>query len=466
MFRILDISGKCILSCGVALTLLFPLHGARADAVLYSFNGGSDGDNPGAGLVRDSARNLYGTTEIGGGNGCGGFGCGTIFKLAPDGTETVLHSFGAGSDGINPRSGLIMDSTGNLYGTTQVGGGPNNAGTVFKVAPDGTETVLYSFKGGSDGSNPFGDLIKDSEGNLFGTTVEGGHSGCNGGNGCGTVFKLATSGTETALYLFTGGSDGASPYAGLAKDRAGNLYSTTYVGGANNLGTVFKLAPNGAETVLLSFRGYPNDGQFPWAGLIRDNAGNLYGTTTSGGTISNDGTAFKLAPDGTETILHSFTNQSDGGNPYAAMIMDKTGNLYGTAPYGGATGYGVVFKLAPDGTEKVLHSFTGNDGANSFAGLIGGKKSQLYGTTAAGGANGYGTVFKLKEQRDYTPCRNGPDRLAGPSRRQRVCGSYSGSEAVSSSHFYPVRRASVRELKCALAANKTLPATHIAENIP
>jgi uncharacterized repeat protein (TIGR03803 family) len=323
--------------CGLALALLIPVGGAHAksrETVLYSFTGGADGGNPFAGLIEDKSGNFYGTTVEGGADGDG-----TVFKLAPNGTKTVLLSF-TGADGSGPQAGLIMDKKGNLYGTT-VFGGAHNGGTVFEVAPDGTETVLYSFKGGTDGTFPEAGLIMDRKGNLYGTTDEGGAP-----VDYGTVFRLAPDGTETVLYEFKGGSDGAFPVAALVADSAGNLYGTTAAEGAGGNGIVFEVAPDGAETVLLSFTGA--DGAAPQAGLIMSKKGKLYGTTLFGG--ANDfGTVFKFASDGTETVLYSFdsaVNGADGFEPYAGVIEDESGNLYGTTYGGGPDGGGTVFKIS------------------------------------------------------------------------------------------------------------------------
>ena len=220
-----------------------------------------------------------------------------------------------------------------------------------------SETVLYSFAGSpSDGANPLAGLIADRAGNLYGTT------GFGGSSDFGVVFKLAPNGTETVLHFFAGGpSDGRTPFfsGGLIVDPAGNLYGTTFGGGASDFGVVFMLAPNGTETMLHSFAGSPTDGASPQAGLIIDGAGNLYGTTANGGA-SDFGVVFKLAPNGTETVLHSFAGgPSDGAGPVAGLIADSAGNLYGTTSGGGASGFGVVFKLAPDGTYTVLHTFAG-----------------------------------------------------------------------------------------------------------
>jgi len=366
---------------------------AQSFSVLYSFNA-ADGLNPKSGLVRDNEGNLYGTTSYGGASHGG-----TVFKLDTAGRETVLHTF-TGPDGIGPSSGLVRDKEGNLYGTTS-GGGASGQGIVFKLDTTGTETVLHSFTG-PDGANPSAGLIRDKEGNLYGTTSGGGVSG-GGLSGEGTVFRLDTAGRESVLHSFTG-PDGANPIAGLIRDEAGNLYGTTAFGGFLNCagtgcGVVFKLDPAGNETVLHSFT-WP-DGAFPVAGLVQDNEGNLYGTTQGGGAF-NEGTVFKLDTAGLVTVLHSFTGGTDGAIPQeAGLVQDKAGNLYGTTSLGGnlgcyaPSGCGVVFKLDPAGAETVLHRFTWLGGVFPFAGLVQDKAGNLYGTTTDGGASGFGTVFTL-----------------------------------------------------------------------
>ncbi len=251
-----------------------------------------------------------------------------------------------------------------------------------------TETVLYSFAGGIDGANPEAGVIQDTKGNFYGTTSNGGAS-CY----CGTVFVLNANGTETLLHTFTGGADGEDPYAGLFMDTKGNLYGTTVLGGTSGYGTVFKLTNAGKEIVLYTFTGL--DGENPYGGLIRDAVGNLYGATSGGGT-SGYGVAFRLSKAGKETVLHNFTGYpKDGAVPYAGLFMDTKRNLYGTTYRGGASDYGTVFRLSRTGKEKVLHSFNGADGALPYAGVLMDTKGNLYGTTAEGGASGYGTVFKL-----------------------------------------------------------------------
>ncbi|MGA7384143.1 MAG: choice-of-anchor tandem repeat GloVer-containing protein [Methylocella sp.] len=432
--------GFAALCAALAVAAAGSASAAPTETVLHSFTGGvGDGIFPFAGLIADSAGNLYGTTNQGGGSECNGLGCGVVFKLSPGGSETVLHSFCSlpgCRGGANPVSGLIADRAGDLYGTTP-GGGAANDGVVFKLSPGGTETVLYSFcgkPGCSDGAGPGAGLIADRHGNLYGTTGGGGGSGC-GGVGCGVVFKLsppilpATKWTETVLHTFAG-SDGAGP-GGLIADSKGNLYGTTSYGGASDGGVVFKLAPNGTETVLYSFCSLPScsDGALPLGGLIADRAGNLYGTTYEGGGSECSypgpgfcGVVFKLSPGGTETVLHSFAGGDDGELPEAGLIADASGNLYGTTMGGGATGCpppgcGVVFKLSPGGTETVLHAFCSlpgcGDGAYPTAGLIADSAGNLYGTASGDDPSRMGgVVFKLAGTGFVAPGPSAPSAVS------------------------------------------------------
>jgi len=290
-------------------------------------------------------------------------------------TESALYSFCARyedcHDGANPYAGLIFDKKGNLYGTT-MDGGAYGGGGVFKLSAKGKGTVLYSFcaqNDCADGGVPQAGLIFDQKGNLYGTTVSGG-AYCGSNYGCGVVFKLTPQGEETVLYSFcakTTCADGASPYGGLVFDKKGNLYGTTLMGGAANRGTVFKLTPEGEETVLYGFcakKSYCHDGENPYAGVVFDQKENLYGTTPLGGAYdgcdnTGCGVVFELTPKGKETVLHSFCAQKgcdDGSLPYAELVFDKKGNLYGTTWAGGSRNYrcayhpdmcGVVFKLTP-----------------------------------------------------------------------------------------------------------------------
>ena len=325
-----------------AVGVVFKLDQAGKETVLHGFREMGDGGCPYFGpLLRDAAGNLYGATSDG-----GAASLGVIFKLDSSGKETLLHSFAGAPDGAYPMAGLVQDAAGNFYGTTWRGGSGacpyGGCGTVFKLDPAGRETVLYSFSGGADGGYPYSNLIRDEAGDLYGTTTGGGSYTCNKVWGCGTVFRLRN-GKLTVLHTFTGGKDGAIPYAGVVRDRVGNLYGTTYQGGGFGLGTVFKLDKSGKETVLHRFSGRP-DGALPWAGLIRDAAGNFYGTTAAGGT--GNGTVFKLDSKGIETVLYHFPQGVDGSTPEGSLIRDAEGNLYGTTTSGGE-GHGVVFKLTP-----------------------------------------------------------------------------------------------------------------------
>jgi uncharacterized repeat protein (TIGR03803 family) len=373
----------------VGMLLVLPGE-AQTYTVLYSFTGGTDGAMPVGGVILDAAGNLYGTTF---GLGSLGFGdqLGTVFELSPDGNFTLLHSFGPDSPGgEDPMATLVRDSAGNLYGTTTNGG--LNYGTVFKVDNEGNFSLLYSFTGQSDGYYPSAPVTLDPTGNLYGTTEFGGSLTCDMMLGCGVVYEVDTQGQETVLLEFSKPKSGDFPDAGLIRDAAGNLYGTTVHGGqAGNGGTVFKLDPAGNETVLYSFR-KETDGRLPEAPLIVDAAGNFYGTTMKGGSgKTHSGTVFKLDPQGNETVLYSFTGGSDGGLPVSGLVMDSAGNLYGTTPWGGVNdcegvGCGVVFKVDPAGHQTVLHAFTGGtDGWSPQAGLAIDANGNLYGTAIYGG---------------------------------------------------------------------------------
>jgi uncharacterized repeat protein (TIGR03803 family) len=370
------------------------------ETVLYSFQGGTDGAYP-YGLLMDAAGNLYGTTNQGGATDNG-----TVFQLDTGGHETVLYSFRGGADGQGPVAGVIMDSAGNLYGTTQ-SGGPYSGGIAFKLDSSGKETVLHRFGGVNDGATPLAALVRDRSGNLYGTASAGGTYGG------GTVFKIDKNGKETALWNMDW-PDPAFPFDGLVMDAKGELYGTTTQGGGGTnggYGVVFELNPHtGVPTVLYKFKGYP-DGDYSEAGLLRDSAGNLYGTTESGGSNCSPygcGTVFKVTKTGKETVLHSFdASGKDGNQPIAGVVRDKAGNLYGTTPWGdslgcGGNGCGTVFKLDTAGKETVLYRFQGGtDGAYPQGGLILGNDGSLYGATQQGGTGtgcggaGCGTIWKM-----------------------------------------------------------------------
>jgi uncharacterized repeat protein (TIGR03803 family) len=330
--------------------------------------------------------------------------------------EKVLYTFTGGNDGGDPAAQLIFDSSGSAYGTTVVGG-TSTFGTVFKLTPHSngtwTETVLYSFLGGSDGKYPYGGVTLDAKGNLYGTTVSGGSGGTCSGDGCGTIFKLTRSGkswSESVLYSFTGGKDGAGPGGGVVFDKKGNLYGTTPDGGSVNgcsCGVVYELSPakggQWKQTAIHTFTG-GNDGSTGSLGLLLfDQAGNLYGLAELGGAHAA-GTAFKLSPAAAGKwqfgTIDGFRGMPHAGFPYGGLISDAAGNLYGTTYYAGANGLGSVFKLTNSNgkfKESLLYSFkTGTDGNSPTSTLVFDAQGNLYGTTSAGGdANGDGTVFKL-----------------------------------------------------------------------
>jgi len=327
------------------------------ETVLYSFTGGPDGGDPIDRVAADSAGNLYGTTYKG-----GAYNYGVVFKLDPIGKETVLHTFSSGTDGGGPDGGVIRDSAGNLYGTTEFGG-VFNSGTVYKVDANGNETVLYSFTGGSDGLTPVGNLVRDSAGNLYGTTRYGGTGGW------GTVYKLESSSNLITLYAFTGQTDGGFPTEGVTRDRAGNLYGATTYGGIYGYGTVYKLDSSGNETALYNFTGGVDGGR-PSGTVTRDSHGSLYGVTEYGGR--GYGVLYKIDANGNETVLHSFSfTGADGRSPYDTVALDSAGNLYGTTSTGGAKGGGVVYKFGLAGSGTALYSFTGGaDGNLPAAGVL------------------------------------------------------------------------------------------------
>jgi hypothetical protein len=435
----------------VLAILAAPVASAQSTfATIHEFTG-TDGALPVGNLVSDSAGNLYGVAAVGGEQdtkGCfftAGY-CGSVFKLAKSSVgvwqRTVLYRFSGGSDGGNPFAGLVIDSNGNLYGTTVWGG--LGHGVVFELSPTATgvwvETVLYGFQGGNDGYYPEGSLVFDAAGNLYGTTYGGGTGLCGFAVTCGTVFELSRNSNggwnETVIYNFNSVSDGAFPQVGMIFDPHGNLYGTTAAGGNTSntycgypyygCGTVFELSPSSAggwtKTTLYTFSDGP-DGASPDAGLIFDAAGSLYGTAAGGGDINGCnyfgcGVVFKLSPNSaagwTETVLHAFKSNGSnigagGGAPIASLVFDSAHNLYGTASQGGSLGAGVVFKLSHSPSkswqETLLHAFSGPDGAGPASGLLLDSAGTLIGTTTYGGVfnagnacadTSCGVVFEIK----------------------------------------------------------------------
>jgi len=381
-----------LLSLGV---LAAPLAQAQTFSVIHNFTGGSDGANPLSGFLMYDG-NLYGTASTGGSSGLG-----VVFELTPTGEETVLHEFSGGTDGATPEGHLVRDKKGNFYGTT-LAGGASNAGTVFKVTGKGVETVLYSFPASADGASPVAGLAIDAAGNLYGTTSSGG-AFTNG-----TVFELSPpiaggAWTEKVLYSFGTGTDGTDPVAGVTFDAAGNLYGTTSAGGTYGYGTVFELTKSGSswtETILHEFA-LESDGGVPYSGLVADNKGNFYGATTEGGGggQSGGGTIFELTKvDGSWTFSELYALPGWGISGSYRNLLLSGNKIYSTTHCDGANNAGTVYELSRSGdtwTYDSLYVFTGGtDGLFSISNLVESKGS-LYGVTLLGGANGYGVAFKV-----------------------------------------------------------------------
>jgi len=428
------------------LLLATPRMFAQHDAnytVLHVFKG-PDGSNPYGSLISDWQGNLYGTT-IGGGdttdapcqNSPFSFGCGVIYKIDREGAESVLYKFKGGPDGAFPASELLLDNAGGLYSTARGGGilttdSPcgfiSGCGVVFKLDRDGNESVLYSFKGGSDGFGVASGLIRDLAGNFYGTTVGGGisNTACTGdgpAGSCGVIYEVDPKGKETVLHAFTGTSDGYGPFGTLQSDWQGNLFGVASNGGdisssfcnetvsdlagAIGCGTVFKIDHGGDFSVIHTFKG-KDGGPFPDGWLATDYWGNLYGIGGSAVSSTNlgNGTIFKIGHNGEESVLYNFAGGADGFTSFGSVIFDSLGNLYGATSFGGDTtdpacsavgGCGVVFRFDPQGHYTVLHTFKGADGANPQANLYMDLHGDIYGTTTAGGdlSCNCGVVFKI-----------------------------------------------------------------------
>jgi hypothetical protein len=398
---------------------------AQTETVLHSFTGIPDGQYATSGLFRDSAGNLYGTTDEGGLPGCGFAGCGAVFQLNPQGgqwTETILYAFPGGAGGAQPEGNLIADAAGNFYGVTDAGG--SGQGLVYELIhnSDGswTESVLYTFTGGSDGGNPIAGLVFDGAGNLYGTAQFGGDSSCKP-FGCGVVFELSPSSSgawnETVIHTFDG-TDGEVPQSPLIFDAAGNLYGSTAEGGTVSslcsigCGTIFELTRTSSgsweQKIIHTFNAHNGGG--PMGNLILDSAGNLYGTASYGGNAAQCeknpcGVAFELSfAAGVWKQIRQFNfHGTNGETPFAGLTLGSAGHLFGTTYEGGnlscaTEGCGVAFRLTPTSTswtEQVLHVFgSGIDGLKPAATVILDPKGNIYGTTVFGG-NNYGTVFEI-----------------------------------------------------------------------
>jgi uncharacterized repeat protein (TIGR03803 family) len=408
---------------------------AYAERLLHRFASSPDAASPEAGLIFDSAGNLYGTTTAGGAHqscpGGYGYGCGTVYAISA-GKERIVYSFAGNPDASSPFAGLLLQGK-TIYGTTASGGdvgpcyayGGDGCGTVFEIHKGGKERLLYQFQGNfgsgkGDGQGPMGGLVADGAGNLYGTTPFG------GANESGTIFRVTKSGVETVLYSFTGEGDGARPYSGVIRDDAGNLYGVAYFGGqgecTGGCGTVFELQASGAFETLYRFAGGA-DGGNPIGGMAMDAAGNLYGTAQNfGDTGCNKrggnpgcGTVFKISAARKFKVLHVFGGSPDGATPSENVILDAQGNLYGTTSFGGDKrcngGYscGTVFEVEAGGTESVLHAFTGGakDGEVPYGGVIRDQAGDLFGTTVSGGVGpcnrGCGIVFELSPPQQRQP---------------------------------------------------------------
>ena len=386
--------GKRILVGAFVLGIVAMTTAAHAQtfSVVHNFSGGSDGGVPYNGFIM-KGKMFYGTASVGGSSNNG-----VIFKMNAKGGETVLHNFAGGTDGANPEGELIQDKSGHFYGTTTAGGAAG-AGTVFKLTGK-KATVLYSFAGGTDGAVPVAGLTMDASGNLYGTTSAG------GANGNGTVFELTApkkktgQWTETVLYSFGTGTDGSVPIGDVSFDAAGNLYGTNSAGGSYGYGTVFQLVPGTpwTENILHDFQN-GDDGSVPYAGLVSDAAGNFYGAATQGGA-NGGGTVFELtSSDGTWTFttLYSVPGWGISGT-FRNLVLDASGNIYATTHCDGADDAGTVYELSPSGgtwTYNLLYSFTGGtDGQYSVSNLVL-SEGKLYGTTLFGGADGNGVVYEV-----------------------------------------------------------------------
>ena len=399
------VTSKAWAIAAVAVMLVGHCWAASNIKLVYSFTGGNDGGDPATALTFDQSGNAYGTTVTG-----GDFGCGTVFQLTPSGghfTESVLFSFDCFDSGKNPYGGVILDSKGNLYGTTVAGGSGgicagDGCGLVYMLSNVGgtwQETPMYNFTGGDDGFGPGGALISDGNSNFYGTTPDG------GADGVGVVYQISPvrggGWKQTVIHTFTGGDDGAVGSLGsLLMDKAGNLYGVTELGGASGAGTAFRMSPaqgGWTMTSLYAFKGQP-DAAFPYGGLTADASGNLFGTTYFGGQ-NGAGAVFKLARTGKkEVVLYSFKGGTDGSNPTSTLVFDAAGNLYGTTSTGGNPGCdcGTVFELSPSHGERILHRFGETpDGGYPYYGLTPDPNGDLYGTTASGGSNTQGVVFKF-----------------------------------------------------------------------
>ena len=390
----------------LSVTLLLTAATAQTFKVFYTFNF-TDGSAPNGDLIRDSAGNFYGTTQFGGSSNRG-----LVYKLDSTGHQTILYIFTGGSDGGTPIGRLLRDSAGNLYGITSLGGDPTCAcGTVFKLAKNGSLKVLHKFKGGKDGAQNQGQSelgLVMVNGDLYGSASFGGVSGCDGTLGCGVLFKVTQSGKETVLYRFTGQADGAFPQD-LTSDQAGNIYGAaggSYMQG--NAGTLFKLDTTGKLTTLYTFPGGA-DGNSPRWHLLRSATGVFSGVTQFGGDTTNCaissagcGVVFTVNASAKERVVHAFGKLASGGEEPSGGLLNVSGNYYGATLYGGTVnsactfGCGVIYRLSSSGKYSVLYRFTGGtDGGLPSGRLTEDASGNLYGATDTGGNGSNGVIYEI-----------------------------------------------------------------------
>jgi len=382
----------------------FPARAATTD-VVYSFAGDEDGEYTDTDLVMDASGNIYGTSVQG-----GTFSSGTVWRLSPSGdtwVHTVLYNFTGGADGGEPYKGVTLDASGNLYGTAVTGGSggcEGGCGVVYKLTNTNgtwTQSVVHAFTG-EDGSGPGAGLTIGDDGDIYGMTPTG------GALGLGTIFRLhqKKNGTWTLedIHTFTGGADGTAGSVGRLVFRGGHIYGTAVAGGAYGEGTVYELTParhgEWPFRTIYSFKG-PPDGGFAYGGMVFDGLGNLYGTAYHGG--ANDfGCVFQLTPrqngEWKESVLYSFKGGKDGESSIGNLVLDQSGNLYGTTSAGGSPGFGVIFALTPASRHKwkesVVHTFQGSpDGAFAYNGMVDSGTGTFYGVTVHGGVDDEGAIF-------------------------------------------------------------------------
>lgn len=373
------------ISWRMLIVALFLIHARISHSAtlttLYSFPlvNEDGGNHPSSGLLQGDDGNFYGTAEMGGTHDQG-----TIYKISPSGNFTTLHTF-SGDDGAAPRARLMQASDGNFYGTT-LNGGANGGGTVFKITPQGVLTTLYDFAflAANDGSTPWAELVQGNDGDLYGTTDAGGKGLL------GTIFKITLTGSLTLLHEFSGADDGGSPRTGLCLGADGNFYGTTASGGTGGMGTIFKMTPDGAFTVLHGFKFDGSEGYIPSA-LVQGLDGNFYGNNYYGGEFS-EGSVFRITPSGAFSDLYDFSGEAkfggSGTSPQAALFPDTTGNFYGTT-------LDSIFKITPSGAFTVIYAFSFEEGEPFQSGVIMGEDGSFYGTTGNGGDFGSGSVFKV-----------------------------------------------------------------------